>query len=364
MKFSVACKAVVVLAGFSLFSPAGLVPVVFAQSAEADRGRLPDGRAYRTDQEGNQLVDYIAELELEKEGLENRIFALQDEVRDARAKQPSKAVETQRVVETTQPVVRECPAITCPKLEPVVCPAVSAQTIVKNDCTSFEMKLAAVKSDLEKVTKEASQADAERTTLVEQLGGCQGSVERVEREAVSLRESVADMRRALAERDNSLLGVRAEVAQLREAKLAMEQQRKAQDIQLADLQRAKASNSASIPRDEPRAALRNTSASSISRSASSSAALVAGRSQLLARISMLEEQVRARDAQFARLDQRGKALQIKPAALRTRSGFELRTAKSAIQGAETFRELSNIGRELDVLSGVIADDIRLGARLK
>jgi hypothetical protein len=144
----------------------------------------------------------------------------------------------------------------------------------------------------------------------------------------------------------------------------MEQQRKAQDIQLADLQRAKASNSASIPRDEPRAALRNTSASSISRSASSSAALVAGRSQLLARISMLEEQVRARDAQFARLDQRGKALQIKPAALRTRSGFELRTAKSAIQGAETFRELSNIGRELDVLSGVIADDIRLGARLK
>ncbi|WKZ57904.1 MAG: hypothetical protein QY326_04335 [Bdellovibrionota bacterium] len=47
---------------------------------EPSQGRLPDGRAFRTDSEGNQLVDYIAELELNVADLNRRIIGLENEV--------------------------------------------------------------------------------------------------------------------------------------------------------------------------------------------------------------------------------------------------------------------------------------------
>lgn len=47
---------------------------------EPDRGRLADGRAYRTDNQGNQLVDYIAELELNVDNLKKRVNGLEDEL--------------------------------------------------------------------------------------------------------------------------------------------------------------------------------------------------------------------------------------------------------------------------------------------
>ena len=56
-------------------SPLGLL----AQGA--DKGRLPDGRAYRTDAEGYQLVDYIAELELKIEELQNKLISQDNEQR-------------------------------------------------------------------------------------------------------------------------------------------------------------------------------------------------------------------------------------------------------------------------------------------
>ncbi|MCB0318635.1 MAG: hypothetical protein KDD56_07745 [Bdellovibrionales bacterium] len=48
----------------------------------AKRGRLPDGRAYRVDAAGNELVDYIAELEVTNDALKQRIIGLEDEVKE------------------------------------------------------------------------------------------------------------------------------------------------------------------------------------------------------------------------------------------------------------------------------------------
>ncbi|MDC0358355.1 hypothetical protein OAO01_06015, partial [Oligoflexia bacterium] len=53
---------------------------VFA--AEPERGRLPDGRAFRRDVQGNQIIDYIAELELSVESLNRRINGLEYELED------------------------------------------------------------------------------------------------------------------------------------------------------------------------------------------------------------------------------------------------------------------------------------------
>ena len=57
----------------------------FEVAAEPKTGRLPSGQAYRTDAAGNQIVDYIAELEVKNEALERRIRGLVNEVEDLRA---------------------------------------------------------------------------------------------------------------------------------------------------------------------------------------------------------------------------------------------------------------------------------------
>ena len=51
----------------------------FGQEKENDRGRLPDGRAFRTDLEGAQIVDYIAELEQSIAEQNRKITSLEDE---------------------------------------------------------------------------------------------------------------------------------------------------------------------------------------------------------------------------------------------------------------------------------------------
>lgn len=63
-----------------LFLPFISIENLLAQDPQ--RGRLADGRAFRTDLQGNQLVDYIAELEVNIEALERQVKGLEDENRD------------------------------------------------------------------------------------------------------------------------------------------------------------------------------------------------------------------------------------------------------------------------------------------
>lgn len=55
--------------------------LAFSLLAEDRSGRLDDGRAYRIDNEGTQVVDYIAELELQIEELQSKIRSLENEKR-------------------------------------------------------------------------------------------------------------------------------------------------------------------------------------------------------------------------------------------------------------------------------------------
>jgi hypothetical protein len=59
---------------------ASLLAAVPALADDQSRGRLPDGRAFRTDDQGNQLVDYIAELEMNIETLNRQVHSLEGEL--------------------------------------------------------------------------------------------------------------------------------------------------------------------------------------------------------------------------------------------------------------------------------------------
>lgn len=62
-----------------------LAVVPFSTSLQAqEKGRLADGRAFRTDSSGSQIVDYTAELELEIDGLRRTVTSLEDEIQALR----------------------------------------------------------------------------------------------------------------------------------------------------------------------------------------------------------------------------------------------------------------------------------------
>lgn len=65
-----------------LFSLATLFFSGLVVAEQPERGRMPDGRAFRRDVKGTEVIDYIAELEVGIEELQRRVGGLEGEVRD------------------------------------------------------------------------------------------------------------------------------------------------------------------------------------------------------------------------------------------------------------------------------------------
>ncbi len=105
---------------------------LFAEDSD-DNGRLPDGRAYRVDDQGYQLVDYVAELELKVEELQNKIIAINNE-------QKFKAIdsefsETNLMAEMKAKNQAACPSCDCPAVEHEACPqTVSLKCPEEREC--------------------------------------------------------------------------------------------------------------------------------------------------------------------------------------------------------------------------------------
>jgi uncharacterized coiled-coil DUF342 family protein len=148
---------------------------------EAKRGRLEDGRAFRTDHDGTQLVDYIAELEVTNEALNRRVYGLEDEV-SAKNRELEKlraGVAPERVnslkersiipgggsdktldknilpvkVECPAPPKQSCPVVQCPITQ---CPTSQCPA---NDCGGqIQASTAAIRQELER-TKAAMQEE-------------------------------------------------------------------------------------------------------------------------------------------------------------------------------------------------------------
>lgn len=105
-------------------------------------GRLADGRAFRTDAQGNQLVDYIAELELSVDALNRRVQGLEYELQQKQAELQRVAAggtSTQQVNERDliglEKPAQENPiqekSAQCPSCPQTVCPEVDCSLLLQ-----------------------------------------------------------------------------------------------------------------------------------------------------------------------------------------------------------------------------------------
>jgi hypothetical protein len=150
-----------------------------SMAEDGTRGRLADGRAYRTDPEGNQLVDYIAELEVNVEALNRRILGLEDEI-----------AEKQRIIERFHGGATGAAAYTGTLKEKALVDGVASQeNALSGDSPEHVAEVAKVRAEMESLRVQLDGARGELATERRLRDQDQATYAVVSRECASLRTS-------------------------------------------------------------------------------------------------------------------------------------------------------------------------------
>ncbi|RIL09433.1 MAG: hypothetical protein DCC75_06520 [Proteobacteria bacterium] len=279
-----------------------------AWAEEAARGRLPDGRAFRTDAEGVQLVDYIAELELNIDSLNRRVYGLEDEVK---AKQEIiSRLETGRAAASpalkerdmlAEAVLAEAPVEKQP--EPV-----GRQVPVPDDC---QPKLAAVSQEV----------DALRASL-------------------EVEKQIKD--KEIAELNGQLANLKLNL-----------QQNEARSSELSAKLLEKTAQTQPVLQHDTKAGL----------SMAKLRALESIRGQLNTDLNQARGRLRTRDKMIASYNSKERAVGLKFVRPISSRGYSIDEVAGKMEGAKSVYELNTFAKDIREIEAKIQDDIALLGRM-
>jgi predicted nucleic acid-binding Zn-ribbon protein len=349
---------------------------------DSTRGRLPDGRAFRTDPQGNQLVDYIAELELSVDTLKQQVHALENDI-----------TAKNELIEKLDP--SGAPAANERKLHAANatpdCTAVTERTSrEKAQCvsraTELSARVEALSKELARTEDEARETEVRLTRSLradqqaleeshrrsrEEL---QKQVRDQTREAASLRAQLVAAEERREELDRSINDLRAShVQQLRARDVEIEK-RDAMVLKLQDQLRTAQSglrhiNGNRAPATSQMASLRmDQFGREPGRVLPGRPSIVGERAvdsvkgRALQSIASVKKMVEERDALFQRVNSTSGAVKFKPTPPRTTHNETLDTLANRISSARTMREISLASRDIEGIRVKIEDDIALGRR--
>lgn len=371
---------------FLLFAASAFMLPVSAE--EPLSGRTSDGRAYRTDANGNQIVDYIAELELEKAGLERKVRALQGEVEDLRSGASlvkSGVLEPVRERDLTgsntavKKASEELQAVQCPEPEPGICD--------KQDCL---LHVRPVRQQLDDVQAALLKARAERESLESRFEKAEREVQLLEARLSSSASKSDGAEAALAVLQDKNNSLRREVSRLQSAAneedlkgsaqiTSLQKQVRAAEDKILELREQNRELESALDRSEEAMARVNwesTQKSAVSpvvtekqeaalsrtQQVGSSSAVQSLRGKLrseLTRLRRLEEQ---RTALFS--GYKGSGLQVNPQPLRSDKGRSLSTLSNLLEQGNSIGLLTTIQAELRQIRSTLREDIELVRRLQ
>lgn len=376
---------------------AGALLTSTAARADNERGRLPDGRAYRTDSGGNQLVDYIAELELSVDNLKRQVSGLEYEVEQKQAiidSGPSAGCAVGKIKESdllktgqkteVKSALVSPPAITCPACD---CTAQiteakstgrlegeeaarrsSAEASYQNQARDAELQR--VKAELASARTALSQREALATKLQTQLGKASAEqqevqakdkeVESAHRELASLRES----RDGLEEERESLVlkieSLQKENETLRARNQAKDSELRAIQASYAQAERSRASEAAE-PASRP-AEIR--AAYNSGRSGARDAALDSFRGRIGTSLNQIQGLVNQRDRLYQAYMNSNRVVNFTPAQARASNGMTISQIRSESENAQTVRELALLTRAVSEIRSKIEFDIGMMERMR
>ncbi len=403
-----------------------LAPVLHAEE-EPDRGRLPDGRAFRTDVSGVQMVDYIAELELSIDELTRKVHGLEYELEEKtklaeglrrNGGQEPKLVERDLLHEKvkndilkTPIAAQECPAVNCPACRETVTDcssevAAAEQRVASRQQNSNSGQLESLRDIIEKRDAELSSARLELNRAREALASnkvAQKASVSVQEDTRQVLEKLSSTESALEKlsRDNQKLSSDLQIASnnlqrekseksgLQTELQALQSQQETSRKQLALLEQQKQSLEGSLKEQQAvaQAAIKSAAqqpayvpavqvkpavmpeqevpSQRASFSAPQMRALQAVQSDLQTNYNRLRAKVAERDQRYAQFMKARSVsdVQVSMSALRSRRGADLNSVRKNIQNISSIDQAAIIKQDLKEIKLKIDDDLALMTRL-
>lgn len=346
-------KQIETLLCMSIFAASLLAPGY--GTAEPERGRLLDGRAYRTDAEGNQIIDYIAELELNLEAQNRRIHGLEYELEEKQRLidrlQSSKYVSN-GLQERDIPIAGRTSK---PKADPEEVRQCRAQlTTLQQQLDSAEQSLAMAKSDLQIDQQMRVQ---EIRDLRTKLGELQQAYSKKEQELTLLQTKLQDSEKE-----------RREAQEMRAALARQQEQERREQERRAELQAKEQAEAAA--REERQAA--ETRAAALapdpapSLSAARQRAVESLKGKLRTELNRVRTLVATRDRSYEqyRRSASASAVSFKPAPAVTTDGLTVSELRKRLDEAASVREIGRYQSDIRQIERKIQDDIALIRRLQ
>lgn len=290
---------------------------VFASPQNAERGRLPDGRAYRLNDDGHQVVDYIAELETTVDALTQQVIALEDQLKAGGA------------------IPSEAGSVSCPPQ--VTCPApVSCDSQIDSAVREVKINLQA--------------ACDSRVQAIE--AGYTQEIQNKDESLDSVRASMSEL--ALQKQSNL-----EQQVSLLQTSLKQERERIAQLQAEINSVRAEAIVSEPIIPVEPKLAPSNEQ-----RRSSQTPALLSLRSAVIADAKRVQEIATQRDTLYRTDKASTNQLSLKPQAAVSKNGNSIKELKSKAESANSFRQLADVRSELSQIRTKLQSDIEAVKRVQ
>lgn len=361
-----------------------------AHSEDPAKGRLADGRAYRTDTQGNQLVDYIAELEMQIDGLNKRIAGLETELdsKDSQLAQVKSKSDTslgeikerdlggvQKVANNNfsqpeticpKPQKLECPAQECPRTEcpRLTCPATDCSSDIESVRTRLGTEINNLRVMLHSTEEQLQQKQASLATTHEALAAREQSVATLESKVA---EFAGINKNLLSQIDSLTLAKNEAEDKFKDASSEIEKVKTNQSMLAEEnklLQQRMAAKEAAIQvaKVEPRAALAPTSSAK-------QRALDSVRGMLRTELDKLNSLIVQRnqlfsDYQSGKIEMRSGKVQVSRSELITSRGLTLTDINRQLAQQDSVGALAALRRDIGELENKVYDDISLVERLR
>jgi chromosome segregation ATPase len=381
-----------------LFVPIFLM-ITTSVLADAQRGRTSDGRAFRTDNNGNQIIDYIAELELGLEAKERQLQGLEQELQEKQqlvdrlrtGKAEVAGVEERDLLSHEQPSSTERVAMVPAELQKKIASCNAEMEQIRTQLAVKERQLSVFKSDLQieqqvaGVEKGSLRGDisalqkqiAQRDELIqgqeERISSLQQEISGKELQVRSLGSVQSELERVKLE--NVQLVEDSKSAQLKIAKLQAETEEMKSKLVKADLASEKSEAMASLrvvsehPTKTRKPQGLNAEQLRLKHlSESRDRAVDSLRGKLRTDLNRAQSLVKSRDAYYKKFlktyDPKKTGLSFKPAKAVSSRRRSLASVKKGIGVAKTVYELTGYRNDIREIQGKMSDDIGLMKRLQ
>lgn len=327
---------------------------VFADDASGQRGRLPDGRAYRLDGQGMRLIDQMAELEVTVDDLKRQVIALENELEEKNRQlervSGGKALGKTSVEETnlTSPPRSK---VTANLKEPPDCNELVSSLYLKVSQLESQLKATASLAQSPQVSPVLNSKDCDYDSPENPLWG---QVTRLQTELMKnpSPEQLLREKQRSEELETKLADLSQRLEEVEKEKSAIE---KSKSQSLAKMSPEVSKNTVGEKKSSKQLESEPSKAST--------SEIASAKKEFAQSIKVVQDKILKRKDLFDSLAKRGSSVRVQLQPLAAKNGTSLDALRRQIASLQTEQQIEQTRKALKEIDSLLDDDIAVLSRL-